>query len=158
MGDVGANIEILPNYNTGKVQLVLNSATYHVDFSTSLFYLLLGFSVAQAGAPIIVTTYGANAGNINNSINSLLLRCDLVSSDASFDSVYGSDIIQTFVPKSAPYSALDLIPNERMYLPVRGTGHIDSIRVYITDQLSRRINLRGEPMSFVLHLRKVKKI
>jgi hypothetical protein len=155
LGDASANVDIVPNYSTGKVFLVL-TGTYQVDFSTSLMYLLLGFSAGQVAAPITVSTYGANVGNINNSINSLQIHCDLLEGGGgSYASQYASDVLYTFVPRSAPYSAIEVSPQQRLYVDIPQKEQIRGIRVRLSDQLNRRINLRGEPMNLVLHLKKV---
>lgn len=157
-GHSGTGISIIPNYSTGKVLLTLE-ATYQVDFSTSNFYLLLGFSGTQAASVITAaSTYGDNVGNINNSVNNILLHCDIVDDEGSISSQNGSDILHTFVPSTPPYSNIEESPNERVYLPVRSAERIESIRCYLTDQLNRRINLRGEPMSVSIHLKKVKNL
>lgn len=152
-GGANGSVVFTPNYATNKATLVL-AAGYQVDMSVSNFYLLMGFSAAQVAAPITTTTEGANIANVNNSVNTWLIRCDLVSPNDSYDSSLGSDILYSTSPSVPPASAITVEPAQPIFVACREVEQVPTIRVYLTDQLGRRIDLRGEPLTVRILLKK----
>lgn len=145
------DIKIEPNYSTLRVKLTLTGG-YELDLSAGRLYLLLG------GDPINYTASGdlPEVANINDDINSLSIRCDIVSGMASYSNSDRSDIIYTFVPQSIPGTNIDVFPSERIYLPININDRlIKEIRMRITDNLGRSVVLNGEPVSYLLHLRPI---
>ena len=49
---------------------------------------------------------------------------------------------------------MDVFPNHILYLPINTSNQIQSIRMNITDQLNREVNLQNEATTYLLHLRK----
>lgn len=140
-------IDITPNYNTFKLRITLSNS-YQVDLTVGTLYQLFGFD------PIIVSTTqeGTNNVNITNGVNRIMLHVDCVT--GSYKGQSSTDIIYSFTADDAPSSLLTIQPNRLLFLPVNKSGNLDSIRVYITDQLNRRVNLNNEELSVVLFLRK----
>lgn len=141
------NINLLPNFSTLKV-IIQISNSYQLDLTVSDLYLLLGFQ------SIVVTTSqeGYKTANINRDINSIQIHSDLV--EGSFENAVNSNILYSFVPNQPPGSNVEVIPQPSLiYLPLRKKNLIDRIRVYLTDNLNRTINVNGEPVSVLIHLR-----
>jgi len=140
-------IEITPNYNTFKLRITVSNS-YQVDLTVGTLYQLFGFD------PIVVSTTqeGANNVNITNGVNRIMLHVDCVT--GSYKGQSSSDIIYSFTADGSPSSLLTIKPNRLLFLPINKSGNLDVIRVYITDQLNRRVNLNGEELSVVLFLRK----
>lgn len=149
-GDVGANISIVANFSALKFILTL-VAPYRVDFAGSNLYKLLGFTAAQAAAPITVTTQGLLSANIQNDVNNIYINVNLVSE--SWENRNNSEVIYSFLPASPPGTNISVIPPVPIYLPVKAdTKHIRTVHIYFKDDLGRRIDLNGEQTQILLHL------
>lgn len=148
------DIEITPNFATNKVNIELTSG-YTFDLSTGDLYLLLG------GNQVEVTTTGdlPNIANLTNDINQIWARCSLVEGQGSYINNAQSDIIYTFVPDNIPNTNIDLSPITLAWIPINTTNNvIRRINLRITDNLSRRLDLNNEPVTFTLILRKARNI
>lgn len=151
------SIELVPNFNTLKIEIVINDPAFSVDLSTSDFYKLLGFSDAQAAVPLTVSTIGDNVANINNDINKLLITTTFLdNSGASYDGATTSNVLYSFVFSNPPGANEDITPAERLYIPMNNAKQISYVQMQIKDNLNRDVDFRGEPVSYLLHLRQVK--
>jgi len=144
-----ASIIIEPNYSTLKVKITISNG-YSLDLTASNFNLLLGWNSGVYN--FNGSLDGQNPANINRDINSLLIHCDILGS--SFKNGILSDILFSFVPNVPPGSNIEIEPQHLIYLPVIIPDYITKIRMYITDQLGRRVNLNQQPVTYLLHLRK----
>lgn len=148
------DIEMSPDYPTNKIFLELTNA-YTLDLATGDLYLLLGADQAD----ITVTGLFTNIANMTNNINSIWARCSLVEGMGSYVNDTQEDIIYTFVPDTIPNTNIDLSPITLAWIPINVTGNIiRKIRVRITDNLSRDLNLNNEPVTFTFLLRKMKNV
>lgn len=146
------DIEITANFATNKVNVQLTSG-YTLDLSTGNLYLLLGSDQIE------VTTNGdlPNLANLTNDINAVWARCSLINGLGSYVNNSQNDVIYTFVPDTIPNTNIDLSPITLAWIPVNVTNNvIRNIRVRITDNLNRRLNLNGEPVTFTLIIRKAR--
>lgn len=153
-GDLGGNIVISANTATLKV-VIETTAPYEVDLGTgSLFYELLGYSVAQIAAPLTGYTTGALRANINRGVNNIYLRSDIVESGGSYDSKIGSDIVTDLAFQGrSPGSSVYIQKPYQLWIPVKRTQYLNDIRIRVTDQLGRRYSLRDEPVNVQFYLR-----
>lgn len=140
------DIEILPNYNNGKCKVILTN-NYQLDLSYSLLNELLGFE----SQIVDETMEGENPVDITRGVNSLMVHCSIAS--GSYENSYGSDIIYSFVPRSSPYSNIEVAPYFPIYLPINEYKNIFDIRMRLTDQKGRRIDLNGEITTYILHIK-----
>lgn len=156
-GDVGTNIVFAPNNATLRVELT-TLGTYQVDLGTGSFlYELLGFTLAQIAAPLSGFVVGGNVANINRGVNNIYLRSDLVDAAGSFDSKVGSDILTDLAFQGrAPGSSVYIEKKYQLWLPVKRTPFINSIRVRLSDQLDRRYSIRNEPLNVQIYIRPAK--
>lgn len=146
------DINLVPNFATGKVRIEITNG-YRLDLSLSDIYLLLGFDQIE----VTVTQEGSKLGNLNDNINSLLIHCDVIEPSASYNNNVSSDVLYSFVPDTLPATNINIEPRQNIYLPVSLVGDkLKRIRLYLTDNLNRRINLNGEPFSALLHFKKLK--
>lgn len=150
-GEETFNINLIPNYSTIKLFIEVKDS-FEVDLTVGNLYLLLGFTSIVVDS----SQYGANNVNITNSVNTISLHCSIVSGN-SYDNDQASDILYTFVPAVPPGASIVICPHEPTYIGVTKAGNIDRIRIRLTDQLGRRINLNGENLTVSLHLRPKKK-
>ena len=150
------DIILEPNFSTLKVSLTLTNS-YRLDLATGDLYLLLGAD--QVEYSFTGTQDFPNIANINDGINDLSIRSSVISQDASFNNDVGTDILYTFVPTSIPGTNINIDPQNKIFLPVRSINEkVKSIRLYLTDNLNRRVDLNDEPMSALLYFRKVQQI
>lgn len=149
-GQEDYNISIEPNFSTLRVQVnIIAGSNFQLDLTQSLIYLLLGFT------SIVVTTSqsGANLANINDDINSLSIETDIVA--GAYTNAYTSGILYTFVPETAPGTNIYINIMSPIYIPI-SSQRLQSINMIIKDNLGRRINLNGQPTTYLLHLRKMR--
>lgn len=140
------DISLVPNFNTFKLRIVL-SGGYQVDLTVGNIYQLFGFT------QIIVTTTqeGLNNVNITNNIDRVLIHCDVIT--GSYQGGRSSDVMYSFSADGEPSSLLQIKPNRLLYLPINQSGYLYRMRIRITDQLDRVINLNGEEVSLSLYLK-----
>ncbi len=141
-------IIIAPNYSTLRVDITV-LPTFQLDLTTSNLCVLLGW----LNQIVTASGSGENLANINNSINSLVIHCSLIAS--SYKNGITGDYLMTFVPTTPPGSNIDIEVKNMIYLPIYEPAQITKIRMYITDQLGRRIDFRGEPVTYLLHIRRI---
>lgn len=143
-------ISLTPDYNTFKL-LITISNSYQLDLTLGNLYQLLGFT-----SMIVTSTQeGVNNVNITNSINRILLHVDCTF--GSYKGTSASDVIYSFNADGAPSSLLQIRPYRPIFLPMNKSGFLFQVKIYITDQQNRRINLNGEEVSLSLILRKAKR-
>lgn len=151
-GDVANNINILANFSELKFILKV-TAPYQVDLSFGTLYELLGFSTAQIATPIIATTQGLLSANIQNGVNEIYVNSSLVNGSWYNNQV--GEVLNSFLPTSPAGSNILVTYNNPIYVPIRtDTQYIRSVHVYLRDNLGRRVNLNGEELNLILHLRR----
>lgn len=145
-GGTGASIAITPNFTILQCVVTLASG-YYLDLSVSSLNILLGFPSA-----IVTTTQsGGNLVDITNGVNSVIINSDLVS--GSFINGQTSSALYQFVPTSPPGSNLSIQPYYPIYLPLADQTQIQRVRLFITDQQNRTLNLNKQPVTVLLHVR-----
>lgn len=143
------NITLDVNYSTLRVKIIITGG-YELDLTQGLLYKLLG------GNQAVYDTSGdlEYVANVNDSINNLIIHCSILDSGSSYSNSSRSDVLYTFVPSSEPGTNIEITPNTPVYIGINYTGStIRELRMYITDNLGRRVNLNGEPVSYLLHFR-----
>jgi hypothetical protein len=147
------DINLIPNYSTIKLYIELKG-TFQVDLTVGNLRNIFGFT------SMILTdsAYGSSNVNITNSVNTMLVHCSLVNGAGSFDNNISSDIIYSFVPSVPPGASISISPVSVTYIPIDRLDNMDRVRIRLSDQLGRRINLNGEHLSVWLHVRPRKMI
>lgn len=140
--------EIGANLNTFKCVIKINNPNVKIDFSeNNSIGPLLGF-----GRNTLEGESEFESLNIVNilSINSLQVNCSVI--EGSYLNEDKKPIIYSFFPNVPPGYKIVENPQSPIFLPVN-IHHIDKIRIWITDQNGRKINIRGEAITIRLHLR-----
>lgn len=157
-GDLGSSVVFSPNNATLRCEITI-TAPFQIDLGTgSLLYELLGFTPAQIAAPLVAGFYvGGNVANINRGISNVFIRSDIIDPAGSYDSRVGSDVISdaSFIGRQ-PGSSVYIEKKYQLWIPVKRTPYITSVRVRLSDQLGRRYSIRDEPFSCQLYIRPVK--
>lgn len=145
-------IAFAANQATSRFVIRVNNSNYSINLSPlgSLFYTLIGWDLKSQPMIVNTTTTAANVGNINFNIDNYLLHCDLVHSSVINNDVSNS-VIYAFVPQVEIGEAILEQPIAKMYLPIEDQDIIKSIRLYLTDNRQRYVDLQ-EPMVVTLHL------
>ena len=140
--------EITANLNTFKCILNINVPNLAIDFSVDKSIgSLLGFGNA------LFTEQGSHeSSNIVNilSINSILVHCSLI--EGSYLNEDRKPILYSFFPNVPPGYKIVEKPLSPLFLPVN-VYHIDRIRIWLTDQNGKSINIRREEITIRLHLK-----
>ena len=142
-------INFIPNYSTFKLLVDIQN-NYQLNLSISDLNEILGFDKIQY---IQSSQEGRNQVDITRGVNSLQIHCSLVTSSYDNDK-HKSDIIQSFSPTKQAGSLLVIENSSHIYIPL-DTRKISQIRVYITDQKGRIMDLNGEHTTYLFHFKKV---
>ena len=153
-GDTKTNIEIIANFNTGRIEISLLNK-YTVNFTQGTLYEIVGFdntSILNLNQKYI----SPHPGDINRGVTDISVNCNLV--DSSYSNGESSQTLYSFSPNTSPYNLLTIQPSEKVYCQIHAHGGdaIPNMRIFITDNKNRIIDLNNEPTSFLFHLRKVK--
>ncbi|KAL9966048.1 hypothetical protein ACROYT_G024059 [Oculina patagonica] len=141
-------VNIYPNENTLKVIMELSSG-YVVDFTPDdSLRELLGFEA---------TTYNTQTNESTNPVqiipvNSILINVDVV--EGSYVSGTPKPIIYSFFPNVGPGFKIIEVPRNLVYLRMN-RKQIANMRVRITDQNDKLLNLRGENITIRLHIKEL---
>jgi hypothetical protein len=150
-GFLSTDIQLIPDTALDKLYIQV-AAGFSVDLTTSNWYILGGFTLAQS--PIVSPgAYGTNKADIQNGQEAYLIHCDMINS-----SIYGgnaSDVIYTYRPTSSPGAAVTIVVQNPIYFKTSKNDFYDRVRVYITDQLNRKITFLGESVNMTLHARPI---
>ena len=141
-------INIYPNISTLKSVIEITNPSYTVDFTiNNSLRELLGFS------SVILTNGVNNSQNIINilTINSILVNCSIVGS--SYINGNLNPIIYSFFPNVGPGYKIIERPQRIVYLPIT-TRNIMQIRLWLTDQNGKTLDLRGETITTRLEIKK----
>ena len=140
------NINISSQIGTFKVKIEVKNS-YKVDLSIGNIRNLLGFDAIE----VSVTQVGSSRADITNGLNMLQLHCSLINAGMYMNGST-SDIIYSFVPAGPAGASLSFKNDNPHYIAVRDNRYIDSIRLYVTDQLGRSVNLNGYPLTLLWRL------
>ena len=108
---------------------------------------MFGFEPKEFYEPKSESTYKAD---ITRGVDRVLIHCSIVG--GSYENSFESDVIYSFVPNVSPGSILDIQPFHPIYLPLKDNV-IRKIRVRITDQNDRLIDLNGQHVDYLLNIR-----
>jgi len=143
-----SHILVTGNLNTLKCELSIRDRRYKVDFRESASVgKIFGFEpeVYDFG-----THVGANTANVL-SVNAILVHCDVVGD--SYVNGTAQATLYSFFPNVPPGYKIVESPHNLIYLPIK-RNVVHSIRLWLTDQADRPLNLRGETVTLRLHVRK----
>jgi hypothetical protein len=153
-GDNEYHIVISPNFSTLRTRIVIDNS-YEFDMTIGDLRLLFGFDSQRL---IGDDTYESESvANINDSINSLVIKTDVIKASSSWTNNVKSRVLYTFVPNTPPGTNIEISPVTPIYVPVDLVDlQLRRMRIQIVDNLDRVIDFHGEPTSYLLHFRKVK--
>lgn len=145
-----AYIGIEGNPGSGRTEVTIRHKDYMIDFAApNSIGSIFGFAKKQIG-------YGYNVSDglaMINPLNTILVHCNLVNGTR-----YNGKSIQSlyeFTPRVPPgYKMYEQVANPT-FVPVSNAfGSIQNIRIWLTDEDLKILNLRGEEITIVLLLRK----
>jgi hypothetical protein len=141
-------VALKPNYST--LKLIIKLQGVKVDLTKGSLHELLGFDKKI----IEQSEQGNRTLDITRGVDTILIHCHIIES--SYINGMSSDILYSFMPNSAPGSLIQISPNNPIYLPIQPLDKIAYIRMRLTDQRNRPVNLNGENIVYHLHLRPIK--
>ncbi len=140
------DINFYPNIATGHVDMVLTNG-FTVDFTDNNIRLLLGFNSQQ----YIASATSESKADINYGVTKIMVHCSLVNG-STFINGLPSDVLYSFTPSQQENEEISIEPNEK-YLKVYERNAINSVRMWLSDQLGRPIYFNNVPISYELHLK-----
>ena len=84
------------------------------------------------------------------SVNSILLHCDIIA--GSYVNGAERPVIFSFFPAVSPGQKIVLTPKSLIYLPLT-VQRVSRITSWLTDQNSRKLDLRGEELTIKYHIK-----
>jgi hypothetical protein len=143
------NFTFIPNPHTGFAELKTDKVKNIFDFAQpDSIGKILGFNKKKLTGSL---KYPADRIVNISSINQFLIQCDIIK--GSYINGATFPVLYSFNPAVAPGFQINERPLVPIYMPIT-THRIDNIRIWITDQTNRLLNLRGEQVTLRLHLRK----
>ena len=140
------NVSCTANYNTGRIDFVL-AAGYKVDFSTNTLHTIFGCDQVEYAASFS----SPHIAQITNGVNTFNITCNLAGSSGIGQQ---GNIICTFVPDVSPNASIEFRSAFPIWTQVINPT-AQEIRVSLVDQLSRPIDLNGEPLSILIAIKDV---
>ena len=129
---------------------IITANGINIKFNSDL-YLALGFAQNQE-IVINATTNGINTGQMERLITHLNINLDCINSNFSNSS--SSHTIYSFIMDVMPGILKHIDINEKVFSKVN-TNCLNSVRMWITDNLNRNVDFKGEPVSASLYFRKI---
>ena len=154
--EVGTLIEIKPNTATLHSIIKISDANVQVDMSRSTLRTVLGFNATKPdGKPNILEMGSVESENTVNilDISSILVSCDLAGN--SYLNGDLSAVLYSFFPGVGVGHKIIQRPSQPLYLPITKRGSINRIRLWITNQIGRLIDIRYENITVRLHIRSI---
>ena len=99
------------------------------------------------------TFTGQHKGNISRGVDIFLVHCDLISSSRYDDG--HSDILHRFTPRARPGSLIDINITEPIYIPIMNTSEIRRIRLWLTDQDYKPVELNNHMVFYEILFRPI---
>ena len=147
--DASLLFSLKPNNNTLKCEV--KSEYFDIDFrSEQSIGRMLGFSSKYLKRG---TLYESDKLVDIIKVTTINLNCNLVVG-CSYDNGNVTHTLFSFSPAVNPGFAINIEPNNLIYLPVR-ERRIENIVISIVDQKSHPVNFRGEEVTVRLELKKV---
>ena len=129
-----------------KVLLTMKSG-FQVDLKTGDFGKLLGFEKKIYTA----TQYSPKLPDITRSVDNVFIHTNIISD--SVVSSNKSDVLYRFSVDNLPLSYPFHIEPRRAQFSKISTNRIQDLRIYITDELNRPLNLNNIPISLILSIK-----
>lgn len=151
-------IILQPNYNTNRAEFLIDNTilsgvhTFQVDLSDggdpTNIRTFLGFP----SAVVTATVSGTTTAEVTAGADEWQVRCDLHAN--SYADGVTSDVIYQFIPAVPPSASIREEPVHRTWFQVNKST-IYSVRIKLTDQSGRKIDLNGEDSVFTFLIRKI---
>lgn len=153
-GVIPPEVQVTGINATQRVKVTLQTG-YQVRFTATKIHSLLGFN--STDVLTLPSTVSPNKADLTNGIQSIIIHCSLVDTQASYSNGRVSNVLYTVSPPSLPPGSLYNVvePDGHYYLPMN-TTYISDIRMWLTDQRGLPINNLNEDSSFHLLIREVK--
>ena len=144
-------INININKPTSKSILEINNKDYIIDFTMeNSIASTLGFDNTKYSYGIYESP---NVTDIEK-VNAILVHCDLVT--GSTINGKNSQVLYSFSPTVNPGYKIIEIPKPQLYYhPVVKQPKIDKVRIWLTDQNNKLIDLRGEKVTVCIMIKEV---
>ena len=136
---------------TFKSIVVINNENYMIDFGVeNSIGKTLGFRNEKLG---VGTHQSPNIIDIEK-VNSILVHCDIIV--GTYVNSSRSNVIYNFTQRVSPgYKVIERPSPELIFLPIVGRPDIQSIRIWLTDQDLKPLDLMGEIITIDILIREI---
>lgn len=101
------------------------------------------------------TRSSPNTPNITYDVDEISINLSIVES--SYKNNLSNQTIEIYSPDVQPGGLIQLKPSSKVYIPVTNQRSIESILVYLEDNLGREVNLRNEQTVITIELKLMKR-
>jgi hypothetical protein len=139
--------------NTATLRCFIKITNCSVDIGASSIRSILGFSQfnSNGDSNVLTSGYHESDGMVDiMPVNSIMVNCDIIG--GSYVNETEKPVIYSFYPNVSPGYKIVEIPRKLVYLPVIATERIPNVRIWLTDQNGKLIDLRGEKLTINFHL------
>jgi hypothetical protein len=115
--------------------------------SSGELFKIFGFEPQIIDQPKSESKFKAD---VTRSVDRVLIHCSIVG--GTYENTFESDVIYSFVLNVTPGSILNILPFHPIYLPLKDIT-IRKIRMRVTDQNDRFIDLNGQNLDYLLNIK-----
>ncbi len=154
-GGMADNFELAANYSTSRVRMTLKNILVSLEPRERSIAQLLGFTEKAYTALDQPITYDSELSVNITEVNTILVNCSTASGSYTSKGSKGQTIY-SFSPEVPPGSLMQITPRHIIYYPLNVEDQISSIRMQLTDQSGKQLELNNEVVTYYLHLREQK--
>jgi hypothetical protein len=125
----------------GYVTLTLTNS-YTVDFTGLKIAIIFGADNTLYSS----STIFPNQADIRNGVDQVFVHLDIISGNSYINGI-PSDVIYSFANMTLENGIIQIGPAVYKYIGIARSGAIPSMRLYLTDQNNRPLDLNGAPLS-----------
>lgn len=140
------DINMEMDLSDGDVSLLLTGG-YSVDFTGLEIRKVFGFNSDVYSA----STISENKADIRAGVDTILVHCDIIGGNSYYNGNQ-SDVIYSFIVNKEPNEAIEIDTGNATPIAVSSVGTISEVRVRLTDQDNRTLNLHGQPLNIEILL------
>ncbi len=150
-GGVADDFELAANYSTSRVRMTLKNMLINLGSKERGIRQLLGFTKLDYNALDQPITYDSELPVNITEVNMILVNCSIASGSYTSKGSKGHTIY-SFSPEVPPGSLMQITPRDIIYYPLNVEDQISSIRMQLTDQSGKQLELNNEVVTYYLHL------
>ena len=133
------NLDFKLDLADAHTSLILSNS-YTVNFTDVLIRNIFGFN----SQVYLTTTLSERRSDITNGSSSIYVHLNIIT--GSYINGNPTDVVATFSANGQENQEILILPDSTRFLPINNRSQINNIRIYLTDNKNKLINLNGFPL------------